>query len=77
MREDDVHTWQAATCSTPMTCSVCGETKGEAGGDHVFRHGNCIYGDARDGGTYTVSYTHLDVYKRQTHIFMIMKNMIM
>lgn len=35
------HTWIAATCTTPKTCSSCGETEGEALG-HSWREATCI-----------------------------------
>lgn len=28
--EEHTHTWNEATCTTPKTCAVCGETSGEA-----------------------------------------------
>ncbi|MBR2937828.1 MAG: hypothetical protein IKB80_05000 [Oscillospiraceae bacterium] len=34
------HTWQAATCSTPKTCSTCGATSGLTAG-HTFSDGKC------------------------------------
>ena len=34
------HTWSDATCTTPKTCSVCGETKGEAAG-HTWSDTTC------------------------------------
>ena len=35
------HSWQDATCTTPMTCSKCGETVGEALG-HSWQDATCI-----------------------------------
>ncbi|MBQ3080145.1 MAG: hypothetical protein IJC48_09155 [Clostridia bacterium] len=35
-----VHVWVSATCTTPETCSVCGETRGEALG-HNFSNATC------------------------------------
>ena len=29
------HTWEEATCTTPKTCSTCGETEGEPLGHTV------------------------------------------
>ena len=34
------HVWEEATCTTPKTCSVCGETEGEAPG-HVWKEATC------------------------------------
>lgn len=34
------HTWEAATCVTPKTCTECGETEGEALG-HAFTEASC------------------------------------
>lgn len=35
------HQWQAATCLTPKTCSLCGETEGEALG-HQWQNATCL-----------------------------------
>ena len=38
------HTWEEATCTEPMTCSVCGATDGEADPDaHNYVDGECEY----------------------------------
>ena len=34
------HNWVNATCTTPKTCSDCGQTEGEAGG-HAWRDSTC------------------------------------
>lgn len=34
------HDWQNATCTKPMTCSICGDTKGEPFG-HKFSEATC------------------------------------
>lgn len=34
------HTWQAATCSAPKTCTACGATSGLTAG-HTFSEGQC------------------------------------
>lgn len=35
------HEWEAADCDTPKTCSLCGETEGEALG-HQWVDGDCV-----------------------------------
>ena len=35
-----IHNWKGATCTTPRTCSNCGETEGEASG-HVWSEATC------------------------------------
>lgn len=35
------HDWVEATCDTPRTCKVCGETEGEALG-HVWKEATCV-----------------------------------
>ena len=38
------HDWQDATCTTPKTCSVCGETEGDVDADaHSYVDGTCEY----------------------------------
>lgn len=34
------HEWANATCEMPKTCSLCGETEGEAGG-HIWQEAGC------------------------------------
>ena len=36
----DGHTWKEATCTSPRTCTVCGEKEGEALG-HVWTEASC------------------------------------
>ena len=36
------HTWVAATCTTPKTCSVCGETEGKANGHNMTDYGYTV-----------------------------------
>ena len=41
------HTWSQATCTSPKTCSGCGETSGSALG-HSFSNGKCSRCGAKD-----------------------------
>mgnify|MGYP001638972543 CR=1 FL=1 len=34
------HTWNAATCTRPRTCSICGKTEGESKG-HTWSNATC------------------------------------
>lgn len=34
--------WQAATCTAPLTCSICGEIFGEPLG-HTWKDANCAH----------------------------------
>ena len=50
------HTWVEADCDTPKTCSVCGETEGEALG-HSYTEGVCACGKKQ---TFTITWKNDD-----------------
>ncbi|MBE6924715.1 MAG: hypothetical protein E7466_05725, partial [Ruminococcaceae bacterium] len=54
--DDPNHTWVDATCEAPKTCSVCGETEGEAL-DHVYTEGVCSCGAKQ---TFTITWANWD-----------------
>lgn len=35
------HNYTAATCDKPQTCTLCGQTKGYASGDHIWEFSSC------------------------------------
>ena len=60
------HNWEEATCEEPKTCSICGETEGEALG-HTYVDGVCSECGAKEpaqGGEQTTTLSFADVANR-------------
>ena len=55
------HSWQAATCTSPKICSLCGETDGDALGHTTFT-GICERCDIRQGWTKNEMQSLVKVY---------------
>ena len=59
------HTWVDATCQAPKTCSVCGETEGQALPDHTYVEGVCACGKKQ---TFTITWVNWDGIVLETDI---------
>ena len=56
------HTWKAATCTTPKTCTKCGETEGEALG-HSYKYN----GGLKTGNTHRLVCERCNASRTETH----------
>ncbi len=59
------HSWKAATCEEPKTCTGCGETEGSANG-HKFSKGTCSVCGAADPDYSEITYI-LNVKSKKFH----------